>query len=122
VWGAKNLSRLQIGVILRCEQSFTTPQAGVRRIVFQSSETIVDGAEEQPNEIAAFHREIERKLEESGLEWTFLRLEVASADALQWAFVVPASSAAATSCAGRTPTRPARRSTRPTSPPWQWRR
>ncbi len=63
-------------------------EAGVRRIVFQSSGAIVDGAE-QPNEIAAFHREIERELEESGLEWTFLRLEVASADALQWAFDVP---------------------------------
>jgi uncharacterized protein YbjT (DUF2867 family) len=64
-------------------------EAGVRRIVFQSSAAIVDGAEEQPNEVAAFHREIERAIEESGLEWTFLRLEVASADALQWALDVP---------------------------------
>jgi uncharacterized protein YbjT (DUF2867 family) len=64
-------------------------EAGVRRIVFQSSGAVVDGAEEQPNEIAAFHREIEREIEGSGLEWTFLRLEVASADALQWAFDVP---------------------------------
>ncbi len=44
---------------------------------------------EQPNEIAAFHHDIERQIQESGLEWTFLRLEVASADALQWAFDVP---------------------------------
>ncbi len=64
-------------------------EAGLRRIVFQSSGAVVDGAEEQPNEIAAFHREIERAIEESGLEWTFLRLEVASADALQWALDVP---------------------------------
>jgi uncharacterized protein YbjT (DUF2867 family) len=64
-------------------------EAGVRRIVFQSSGAIVDGADEQPNEVAAFHREIERAIRESGLEWTFLRLEVASADALQWAFDVP---------------------------------
>lgn len=64
-------------------------EAGVRRIVFQSSAAIDDRAEEQPNPIAAFHREIEREIEESGLEWTFLRLEVASADALQWAFDVP---------------------------------
>jgi uncharacterized protein YbjT (DUF2867 family) len=64
-------------------------EAGERRIVFQSSGAILDGAEDQPNEIAAFHREIEREIEESGLEWTFLRLEVASADALQWAFDVP---------------------------------
>ena len=66
-----------------------TKAAGVQRIVFQSSAAIIDGMAEQPNEVAAFHREIEREIEESGLEWTFLRLEVASADALQWAFDVP---------------------------------
>lgn len=64
-------------------------EAGVRRIVFQSSGAVVDGAEEQPSDIAAFHHDIERAIRESGLEWTFLRLEVASADALQWAFDVP---------------------------------
>jgi uncharacterized protein YbjT (DUF2867 family) len=64
-------------------------QAGVRRIVFQSSGAVVDDADEQPNEIAAFHHDIERAIQDSGLEWTFLRLEVASADALQWAFDVP---------------------------------
>ena len=62
--------------------------AGVRRIVFQSSGA-VDAADEQPNDIATFHHDIERQIEDSGLEWTFLRLEVASADALQWAFDVP---------------------------------
>lgn len=65
-------------------------EAGVRRIVFQSSGAVVDDAEEQPNAIAAFHHDIERQIRASGLEWTFLRLEVASADALQWAFDVPA--------------------------------
>jgi uncharacterized protein YbjT (DUF2867 family) len=65
-------------------------EAGVRRIVFQSSGAIVDGTEEQPNPIAAFHDDIERQIRDSGLEWTFLRLEVASSDALQWAFDVPA--------------------------------
>jgi len=64
--------------------------AGVRRIAFQSSGAIVDGADPQPNEIAAFHAGIEHEIRESGLEWTFLRLEVASADALQWAYDVPA--------------------------------
>jgi uncharacterized protein YbjT (DUF2867 family) len=64
-------------------------EAGVRRIVFQSTGEIVDGAEPQPNAIAEFHREIEREIEQSGLEWTFLRLDVSSADALQWAFDVP---------------------------------
>jgi uncharacterized protein YbjT (DUF2867 family) len=63
--------------------------SGVRRIVFQSSGAVDDDAEQQPNAIAAFHHDIERQIRESGLEWTFLRLEVASADALQWAFDVP---------------------------------
>ncbi len=63
--------------------------AGVGRIVFQSSGAVDDAADEQPNPIAAFHHEIERAIQQSGLEWTFLRLEVASADALQWAFDVP---------------------------------
>lgn len=63
-------------------------EAGVRRIVFQSSGAVDDAASEQPNPIAAFHYDIERQIRESGLEWTFLRLEVASADALQWAFDV----------------------------------
>jgi uncharacterized protein YbjT (DUF2867 family) len=63
--------------------------AGVRRIVFQSTAAIVEGAAEQPNEIAAFHRDIEQEIETSGLEWTFLRLDVSSADALQWAYDVP---------------------------------
>lgn len=64
-------------------------EAGVRRIVFQSSGAVVDGTDEQPNPIAAFHYDIERQIRDSDLEWTFLRLEVASADALQWAFDVP---------------------------------
>lgn len=68
----------------------TAKEAGVRRIVFQSSGAVVDDTKEQPNPIAAFHYDIERQIRDSGLEWTFLRLEVASADALQWAFDVPA--------------------------------
>ena len=63
--------------------------SGVRRIVFQSSGAVDDAADEQPNEIAAFHHDIEHAIQESGLEWTFLRLAVASADALQWAFDIP---------------------------------
>jgi uncharacterized protein YbjT (DUF2867 family) len=63
--------------------------AGVRRVVFQSSGAIEDDTDEQPDPVAAFHRDIEREIETSGMEWTFLRLEVASSDALQWAFDVP---------------------------------
>jgi uncharacterized protein YbjT (DUF2867 family) len=64
-------------------------EAGVGRVVFQSSGAVDDGAAQQPNDVGAFHAEIEREIRSSGLEWTFLRLEVASADALQWAFDVP---------------------------------
>jgi uncharacterized protein YbjT (DUF2867 family) len=69
-------------------------RAGVRRIVFQSSAAVDDGAGEQPNDVAAFHHGIEREIAASGLEWTFLRLDVSSADPLQWAFDVPAQLAA----------------------------
>lgn len=82
--------------LLAVVPGFTPPflkaakEAGVRRIVFQSSGAVVDGTDERPNPIAAFHYDIERQIRDSGLEWTFLRLEVASSDALQWAFEVPA--------------------------------
>lgn len=64
--------------------------AGVRRIVFQSSGSVDDEVQEQPHAVAAFHHEIEQALRESGLEWTFLRLELSASNALQWAFDVPA--------------------------------
>ncbi|WP_433246181.1 NAD(P)H-binding protein [Streptosporangium sp. CA-135522] len=63
--------------------------AGVRRIVFQSSGAIDDDAAEQPDQVAAFHADLEREIAASGLEWTFLRLELASANAIQWALDVP---------------------------------
>jgi uncharacterized protein YbjT (DUF2867 family) len=70
-------------------------EAGVRRVVFQSTGAIVESEEDrQPNDMAEFHRDIERQIEQSGLEWTFLRLDVASADALQWSFDVPSQLAA----------------------------
>lgn len=64
--------------------------AGVRRIVFQSSGSVRDEVQEQPHAVAAFHHEIEQALRESGLEWTFLRLELSASNAIQWAFDVPA--------------------------------
>ena len=69
-------------------------RAGVRRVVFQSSAEVRDGADAQPNNVAAFHHDIERVITGSGLEWTFLRLDVSSADPLQWAFDVPGQLAA----------------------------
>lgn len=60
-------------------------EAGVRRIVFQSS-----GAVGEDNPIGVFHADLEREIKDSGLEWTFLRLAIGSADPLQWSFDVPA--------------------------------
>lgn len=64
-------------------------EAGVKRIVFQSSAEVTDGPGKQPNDIAAFHHEVEQAIRDSGIDWCFLRLDVSSADALQWAFDVP---------------------------------
>lgn len=64
--------------------------AGVGRIVLASSTAIDDWAAPQPNPTAANFYEMEQRVRTSGLDWTFLRVEVASADALSWAFDVPA--------------------------------
>lgn len=64
-------------------------EAGVKRIVFQSTAEVDDTADQQPNDVAAFHHDIEQQIRESGLDWCFLRLDVSSADPLQWAFDVP---------------------------------
>ncbi|MFI6476835.1 NAD(P)H-binding protein [Nonomuraea sp. NPDC050663] len=64
-------------------------EAGVRRIVFQSSGAVVDGADPQPDDVAAFHHDLEQQIRSSGLSWTFLRLDIGSADPLQWAYDVP---------------------------------
>jgi uncharacterized protein YbjT (DUF2867 family) len=58
--------------------------ADAPRIVFQSSGAVVDGGDKQPNPIGAFYGGIEREIVASGLEWTFLRLEMASANSLVW--------------------------------------
>jgi uncharacterized protein YbjT (DUF2867 family) len=49
-------------------------QAGVRRLVFLSSGAVVPAAERQPDVIAQYHRDVERAIEASKIEWTFLRL------------------------------------------------
>ncbi|MFG3708635.1 NAD(P)H-binding protein [Micromonospora sp. NPDC047670] len=48
--------------------------AGVRSLVFLSSGAVVPEAERQPNVIAQYHRDVERAIEASGMDWTFLRL------------------------------------------------
>ncbi|MGV9409633.1 SDR family oxidoreductase [Nocardia sp. NPDC003693] len=59
--------------------------AGVRRIVFLSSGAVVDGAERQPDVIAAYHHEVERAIVASGIESTFLRLFFPAINSLSFA-------------------------------------
>jgi uncharacterized protein YbjT (DUF2867 family) len=59
--------------------------AGVRRLVFLSSGAVVPGAERQPDVIARYHRDVERAIEASGIEWTFLRLLFPAINSLTFA-------------------------------------
>ncbi|MEV4507473.1 NAD(P)H-binding protein [Dactylosporangium sp. NPDC049525] len=59
--------------------------AGVRRLVFLSSGAITGRAEQQPDVIAQYHRDVERAIEASGIEWTFLRLLFPAINALTFA-------------------------------------
>ncbi|MEV0175462.1 NAD(P)H-binding protein [Streptomyces sp. NPDC050803] len=60
-------------------------RAGVKRVVFLSSGAVVPGAERQPDVIAQYHRDVERAVEESGIEWTFLRLLFPAVNSLTFA-------------------------------------
>ncbi|MFE3171386.1 NAD(P)H-binding protein [Amycolatopsis sp. NPDC059090] len=60
-------------------------QAGVRRLVLLSSGAVVPGAEQQPDVIAQYHRDVERAVEETGIEWTFLRLLFPAINSLTFA-------------------------------------
>ncbi len=56
-----------------------------RRIVFLSSLTVRDDLEQQTDPITAFHTDIERLIEQSGLKWTFVRSSGFATNTLQWA-------------------------------------
>lgn len=56
-----------------------------RRIVYLSSSGIRDDVEQQTNPITAFHAAVERLIERSGLEWTFLRPSGFATNTLAWA-------------------------------------
>lgn len=59
-------------------------EAGVRRIVALSSYSVLD--DDPKNMIAVKHRELERQIRETGVEWTFLRPAGGfAATALEWA-------------------------------------
>ncbi|MEV6521724.1 NAD(P)H-binding protein [Longispora sp. NPDC051575] len=59
--------------------------AGVRRLVFLSSGAVVPDADQQPDVIARYHRDVERAIEASGVEWTFLRLLFPAINSLTFA-------------------------------------
>jgi uncharacterized protein YbjT (DUF2867 family) len=56
-----------------------------RRIVYLSSMSVRDNVEEQADPISAFHADVERLIEKSGLEWTFLRCSGFATNTLGWA-------------------------------------
>ncbi|WP_020667034.1 NAD(P)H-binding protein [Amycolatopsis nigrescens] len=58
---------------------------GVRRIVLLSSAAVRDDVEEQDNPIGVLHAALERPIERSGLEWTFLRPHTFAANTRLWA-------------------------------------
>jgi uncharacterized protein YbjT (DUF2867 family) len=58
------------------------------RIVFLSSGAIVDGADPQPDAIAAYHAGVERAIVESGADWTFLRIFFPAINALPLAMQI----------------------------------
>ncbi|MEU9310352.1 NAD(P)H-binding protein [Streptomyces sp. NPDC048256] len=58
--------------------------AGIRRVVALSSYSVLD--DDPKNMIAVKHRELERQVQEAGVEWTFLRPAGGlAATALEWA-------------------------------------
>ncbi|WP_435974241.1 NAD(P)H-binding protein [Streptomyces sp. Qhu_M48] len=58
---------------------------GVRRVVLLSSSAVEYSGEHADNEIVAFHKEVEREVEASGLDWTFVRPGAFAVNTLQWA-------------------------------------
>jgi uncharacterized protein YbjT (DUF2867 family) len=56
-----------------------------RRIVYLSSMSVRDDRERQADPISAFHADVERLIERSGLEWTFLRPSGFATNTLLWA-------------------------------------
>jgi uncharacterized protein YbjT (DUF2867 family) len=56
-----------------------------RHIVYLSSLSVRDDLEQQVDPISAFHAAIERLIEQSGLEWTFLRSSGMATNTLGWA-------------------------------------
>jgi len=56
-----------------------------RRIVFLSSGAVRDDLDEQAEPIGRLHAEVERAIERSGMEWTFLRPHGFARNTVSWA-------------------------------------
>lgn len=99
--GAKELSAALEGV----DSLFVNPAAfrsgvgelldeakerGVRRVVALSASMVTFGEPPGSNAIADMHRDLEARVEGTGLEWTHLRPDGFSANALQWAGAIRA--------------------------------
>jgi uncharacterized protein YbjT (DUF2867 family) len=56
-----------------------------RRIVFLSSLSIRDDVDQQADPITDFHADMEHLIEQSGLQWTFLRASGFATNTLRWA-------------------------------------
>jgi NAD(P)-dependent dehydrogenase (short-subunit alcohol dehydrogenase family) len=56
-----------------------------RRVVYLSSMSVREDRASQADPITAFHAAIEQQIEQSGLEWTFLRVSGLATNTLGWA-------------------------------------
>ena len=63
------------------------------RLVYLSSMSVHEDLAEQADPITAFHADIEQQIEQSGLEWTFLRISGLATNTLGWAQQIRADGA-----------------------------
>ncbi|MFC9233915.1 SDR family oxidoreductase [Streptomyces decoyicus] len=66
-------------------------QAGVRRVVLNSSMAVTDTPADEDNFVSRLHAGLERAVRDSGLEWTFVRGGNYATNALAWAPSIRAS-------------------------------
>ncbi|GAA2266201.1 MULTISPECIES: SDR family oxidoreductase [Kitasatospora] len=67
-------------------------KAGVRRIVLNSSLSVTDTTADDEGFISRMHASVERAIQASGVEWTFVRGGMYATNALQWAPGIKAES------------------------------
>ncbi|UBU11320.1 SDR family oxidoreductase [Nonomuraea gerenzanensis] len=77
-------------------------RAGVGRIVFLSSGAVIDGADRQPDVIAAYHHGVEQAVKATGAEWTILRLFFPAVNSLSYAMQLGGSDVVRGAYAGAT--------------------